>query len=593
MSDGPLETEHGWRNAFLRKIAQFEDPAYVAQGAAGIRRVLDGLIGDRFVQQQLSEIARTGNPAAVALILSGQAPMDKGQSVAIDSGWTLKHIDDRHCLWLLQQWRLVRDCAAEWKTTGGTTALEALLPRLHTWAEVNLVAEALQRSEQLSWHDHATGLRAVNLIWLGCMLRASAIPERQYLPLLFKLVDVHTSVLAAPDFYSKGTNHGFDQAYGLYFMSSVFPISEDQLKGKELGAARLRFEVVSGFNDEGVHIENSPGYHVTMMARLLRAERLIAAIEGVTPANVKRTIEQAMCFLTQAWRPDGTVPLLGDSEAVPVRLEIELLKNYAGFDELSFVATSGARGRKPAALEAVFPNAGYAFLRDAWPTDSHYQGLHLSFKCGYLSQYHRHDDDNTIVLCAFGEDWLVGSGIYKYHEQDELRKYVRSARAHNIMTVDSVACSRNLRTASAVMQPAIVRGSTIAVQAESNMFAGFRYTRRLSYDRATGEIVLVDVMQPTDERDHSFTVRFHVPEERELTILSPTRVRIFSKKTGRAMLIEVDLVPSAGIEVACGQLAPAAGWTSPERGSLKPAKAIGFSLSAAGGVEVTSRISFE
>jgi len=591
--DVRVENEPGWRSAFLRTVAELDDPTYVEKGAADIGLALDELGQSPFVQTQLAEIARTGNPANVPLIIAGHAPMDKGQSVIIDPGWSLKHVEDRHCLWLLQQWRLVRDCAAEWKSSGRSTALEALLPRLHDWADVNLSADALERSELLSWHDHATGLRAVNMIWLGCLLRASSIPAQQYLPLLFKLVAMHTAVLMAPDFYTKGTNHGFDQAYGLYFMSAAFPISERQRAAQDLAAARLKFEVGSGFDEAGVHIENSPGYHVTMMARLLRAERLMAALEGEAPSDIERTIERAMRFLTYAWKPDGTVPLLGDSEAVPVRIEIELLKTYSGYDELSFVATNGARGRKPDALAAVFANAGYAFLRDAWPSEANYQGLHLSFKCGYLSQYHRHDDDNTILLFAFGEDWLVGSGIYKYHEQDELRKYLRSARAHNIMTANDVACSRSVKTASAVMQPAVSAGTKTTVRAESNMFTGFRYTRSLGYDRGSGEIVVVDAMQPSDEREHSFTVRFHVPEEREVLILSPTRVRIASKKTGKAMLIELDSPPSDGIEIVCAQVGPAGGWTSPERGSIKPAKAVGFNLRAAGPVERTSRIWFE
>lgn len=591
--DVPLESGRGWRADFLRAVAELDEASNVEKGAAELRIALDEATRNPFVLAQLDEIARTGNPANVALIAAGQAPMDKGQSLVIDDRWSLSHVDDRHCLWLLQQWRFVRDCAAEWKNGGTTVALEALLPRLQAWAEVNLAAEALERTERLNWHDHATGLRAVNLIWLSCLLRASTLPEQKYLSLLFKLVSVHTTVLSAPDFYSKGTNHGFDQAYGLYFMSAVFPISPNQRSARDLGAARLRFEVACGFDHEGVHIENSPGYHVTMMARLLRAERLIDALEGGAPSEIERTIELAVRYLTYAWRPDGTVPLLGDSEAVPVRLEIELLKGYRGYDELSYVATKGVRGRKPTGLDAVFTNAGYAFLRDAWPTDPGYRGLHLAFKCGYRSQYHRHDDDNTILLCAFGEDWLVGSGIYKYHEQDELRKYVRSARAHNLMTVDDAPCGRNLKIASASMQPLISDGERVTVQAESNMFAGFRYTRKVTYARKTGEIEIVDVMQPADESTHAYTVHFHVPEEKELAILSPKRVRVVSRKTGKALRIELLSELPGEIEIACGRVDPPAGWTSPERGSIKPAKTIAFGLSAAGRVEVTSRLFFE
>jgi hypothetical protein len=585
--------EPSWKVGFVRNLERLGDDAYVQNGAAAIKRALDELLCNAYVQAQLDEVSRAGDPSAIALIQSGQAPLGKGQSLVIDADWSLKHVEDRHQRWLIQQWRFVRDCAAESRCNKTWYGLEALLPLLRRWTERNLVPEATEHPEQLSWHDHATALRAVNLIWLSCLLRTSPIPETQYLPLLFALVETHTTVLAAADFYTEGNNHGFDQAAGLYFLACAFPISRRQLDAKEVARKRLIFELGWAFNEEGVHIENSPSYHVTMMARLLRAERLLDAFDGVPPLGVTETVEKAMHFLSHAWKPDRTLPLLGDSEAVPVHIDLDTLKGFNGFPELQYVATAGRSGRKPDDLSAIFPKAGYAFLRDAWPSEGEPRGLHLTFKCGYLSQYHRHDDDNTILLFAFGEDWLIGSGIYKYHEQDEIRKYLRSARAHNILSVDDAPCSRILKAAGAVMHTAMIQGAGTTVRAESNMFVGFGYQRSVGYDRETSQITIVDVMQPAEEGEFSLTLRFHVPKEHELALLATDRVRVSSKQSGRSMLIEVESAALVSTEVVSGQASPPLGWTSPQCGLLEPANTIGFKLRGAGRVEVTSQLSFE
>jgi hypothetical protein len=444
----------------------------------------------------------------------------------------------------------------------------------------------------MSWHDHVTALRAINVIWLASLLATALPPTDELLRLVVKLVEIHCAVLSADDFYSVGTNHGFDQAYALYFLTAALPISDSVREAKGVARARLVYELNVAFNEEGVHIENSPSYHATMLMRLLRAQALLRAFDRAELVGVASTIEKAMTFLSHALKPNGCLPLLGDTEALPLRLELDALKDFQGFAHLCHAYSAGKEGIEPPSTSACYPKAGYAFLRDRWPTAGKDDGWHLALKCGFLSTYHRHDDDNTLLVFAFGEDWLIGSGIYKYHEQDPLRKYLRSPEAQNILTVEGALADRNVKEARSSISSFSTKNGVTSLRASSNMYPGFVYERRLVYDRGASTIDLLDVMEPAAGGRNDFVLRFLVPKDRKISVLSPSAVRVTSERSGKSMLIEIQSEAPDIVDVVSGQAEPPLGWTSPQRGVIEPAQTICFKSSAEGRFEMASRITF-
>jgi SAM-dependent methyltransferase len=581
-----------WKIAFVNTLQCLENDAYVREGAAHVSVALTNFKRTPFIEAQIEAVARSGDEAAVKLILSGRLPLGRGRSAVIDPAWSLEGLDDRNDRWLIQQWFFIRDCVFQWRREQDFSALLELWPSLLRWTDVNLAQGALSRPDELSWHDHTTALRALNLISLGALLHASPLADERHLAVLFKLIEVHTAVLRADDFYTVGTNHGFDQAYALYFLACAFPLSPTQREARMVARERLVFELSQAFNEEGVHIENSPGYHTSMLGRLPKAKELLDAFDGPGQVHIAGTAERAIDFLTHALKPNGSLPLLGDTEALPLRLELETLKQFSAASMLRYAYTNGKEGTLPQALSAVYPKAGYAFLRDRWPTPSDAGSLHLTFKCGFLSSYHRHDDDNTILLFAFGEDWLIGSGIYKYHEQDDLRKYVRSAQAQNVVDIVDVVADRNVTNARSAITDVTTAGMVTTIKGVSRMYPGFNYERTLTYDRAISQITLVDVIEPVDELAHDYVLRFHIPRDKKVEVLSPARVQITSQQSERWLLLQVQTETLDNVDVASGQLTPPLGWTSPQRGIVEPAQTVSFKARATRRFEITSTLSF-
>lgn len=580
-----------WKNTFEYVLEQLNDPDYVQTGLANLKQYIARIDDTPFIQAQLKAVGRSGDSAGAETLRAGQFSLGKARRVSLDDHWSMGSIEDRSDRWILQQWMFVRDCVWEWKQRKSAEALEAVLPRVTQWTNINLSSASLERGEDLAWHDHTTALRALNLIWLVYLLKATGAPEDSYLATVFKLIQIHTSVLASDSFYSIGTNHGFDQAYALYLLTTVFPISNAQKDARPIARDRLVHEMNVGFNSEGVHIENSPGYHVAMLPRLLKAQALLDAFDEDEHSNVKDTVEKAMHFLTHCLKPDTTVPLLGDTETIPQTADLDALKEFSGFSQLQYAYTGGKAGEEPAELTAVYPEAGYAFMRDRWRSPDNPHCTHLSFKCGFLSTYHRHDDDNTILLHAFGEDWLIGSGIYKYHEEDPIRRYLRSPEAHNLLSVDGVAPDRTLQSVRSYIKSYSTTDGVTRLAAKSQMFPGFTYEREVTFEPSGPEIRLNDKMMASSRTPCAFWLRFHVPGHLSVKVLSLRRVIVSSPQSDTALLITLATLPDV-VDVVCGQTMPPLGWTSPERGIIKPAQAVCFMMNGPGSIDITSRLSF-
>lgn len=88
--------------------------------------------------------------------------------------------------------------------------------------------------------------------------------------------------------------------------------------------------------------------------------------------------------------------------------------------------------------QRVFPISGYAIFRDGWPENGSWKNMfHIVVTAGILSGYHSHCDDGSFVVYAFGEDWIIDSGMYNHNQKDSIRRYMRSRAAHNIPIIEN------------------------------------------------------------------------------------------------------------------------------------------------------------
>jgi len=262
----------------------------------------------------------------------------------------------------------------------------------------------------MAWNDHAYALRTMMLSKL--YLLGDQRMQNMVGPLLKKAV----SFLTNEENYDPQSNHGWDQAKALLVASKL---TENDTN---LAIDRFRDELTNAFSSEGVHVENSPHYHVHMMNNLVTTIELFTEmdIEDSFVNEMYKIAESTILYYNVILREDGTIPCIGDSHQNPPKLN-NITKNFIEKN----TKTDTSVGYYP------FPETGYCYWKDYWGNLS----VYLSLKNSHLSRYHRHDDDLSLTLNIGGIDVFIDGGLYKYEEKDEHRIYLRSPFSHSTIVL--------------------------------------------------------------------------------------------------------------------------------------------------------------
>jgi uncharacterized heparinase superfamily protein len=191
-------------------------------------------------------------------------------------------------------------------------------------------------------------------------------------------------------------------------------------KGIAFALDALADNAEADFLPDGVHIELSSHYHCIALRNFLDVIELTQDNNIVVPERLLQVIEKARYFASALHKPDGLIPMLGDADTGDYR---------------AMLGTILSVGRV-----ALFPDAGYVFLRDAAAVAGDPDGQYLVFDCGPLGEgNHGHLDCLSFELAAFGRSLIVDPGRYTYFEggAPNARAAFRRTAAHNLVQVDS------------------------------------------------------------------------------------------------------------------------------------------------------------
>lgn len=292
-----------------------------------------------------------------------------------------------------------------------------------------------ESAPEMAYHDETTAQRLLGVI---AALDLPDLDEGQR-STLTEFADRTASVLAEPDFHSGLNNHGMFQDLALLTWSVLVAPAEDHAGDVawSLAEGRLDAYFASCFTSDGVHVENTPTYHV-MVSRYLPILAGIFRHAGTSSAALyEGLLEGAERYAVHAVTPEGIYPPVSDTQRRPLDTETNLRTFIGG--EFEYAATAGTRGRRPQELTAVFPRSGYAMTRSAWGDP---EATFVYFSCAYNADYHKHSDELSVFLRSAGRDLLCEAGGYGYNWKDPLTKYAYSSAAHNTLLVDGKGLPR-------------------------------------------------------------------------------------------------------------------------------------------------------
>lgn len=431
--------------------------------------------------------------------------------------WSLGQPGRDNLSWQLHSLNFLKDFALAYSSTGDNQYLEYVNDAILDWIDKNIGTDF---PSKFSWNDHSSAFRLINLGHYFLFLVRKQIFDIGIIKAIIRIADKHQKVLLANDFYVRGTNHGLDQAYALFQSTLFFPVITNCDDVKSIAVDRLSFEVMKSFSEDGVHIENSPEYHDMILASSLLINDFVRQSEGMDIiANLDAFAGSALEYLAYVLRPDGVFPPIGDSLAIPPRNKFLHQQELEQHREFLWALTKGNEGVQPTKICKVFPTSGYAIFRSKKNLLPYVDSVHMVFKCGYLSHYHRQDDDNNVVLFAYAQEWLTDGGLYVHDHENPQRIHMRSHLAHNVSAPSGVEV---IRAPCPIPCPGITayhdEGDVFWVEGKTSMFKGFSYSRKLSYDGAFN-IGIVDKIEKTGEAaSQEFVQYWHIPIDKEVDI---------------------------------------------------------------------------
>jgi len=274
------------------------------------------------------------------------------------------------------------------------------------------------------WEPYPVSLRIVN--WIKLFLRQD-FRKHIHADWLDSLYD-QARWLERNIEYHILANHYLKNGKALLY-AGVFFEGADADRWLKQGSKILSEQAREQILPDGGHYERSPMYHSIVVEDYLDALNLTAGYPEQVPServDGQRTqVTQALDFLHDICLPGGSIPLFNDS-AFGIAPSVTALTEYAA-RLFGYERPTRGQGLQVSAHDA----SGYFVIRNRDDV--------LVVDCGEVGpDYqpgHAHCDTLSFELVSDGHPIVVDSGVYDY-EDSEMRRYVRSTRAHNTAMVD-------------------------------------------------------------------------------------------------------------------------------------------------------------
>lgn len=263
----------------------------------------------------------------------------------------------------------------------------------------------------LLWNDHAVAARIVVLadFWQQYR-RVPDLMDGEAARLVLGLVARGIEMAERPGHYNARTNHGVMQDMALWHAHIAFPGLPQAEDSAAVAFQRLAKHLPYYLGPEGLVLEHSAGYHRFGVELLGRAFVYMRLSGQAVPPEWRVRYEKGLQFEARLRRPDGTLPLVGDTQAA--RLERPL--RVARFRD----------GRAPTVLEPysppapgegrwLYPVSGYAVSWTGAKDASASQQAVVRWS-RFEGHAHKHADEMAVNYWHRGVEWWTSVGYWPY-----------------------------------------------------------------------------------------------------------------------------------------------------------------------------------
>lgn len=424
-------------------------------------------------------------------------------------------------------------------------------------------------SSDMAYHDETTAQRLICLLRVEKVL--SEFASKNSMSLIRSLMDDTAAMLSDSAFHSAGNNHGMFQDLALLYYAILAGWITENARDRylKLSLGRLRDYFSSCFTSEGVHVENTPTYHLMVCRKVALVQRLTNAANHPDAARYSTLLAKAEKYATHALMPDGRYPPISDTAQKRVNNSASLAVFPS--PEFLYAASAGRKGKPAKERFLVLPDTGYLVYRSAWGDTN---ATYLFFSAAYHSGYHKHSDDLSIFLRSQGLDLLAESGPYSYDYKDPFSRYAYSQFSHNSLVVDGKSLPRTDGRSSTVGLDALHQtAERTEVEGVNGRYGDTVHRRKLAIDDSSGvpKISVSDTI--SSDSEHTYELLWNLGPEVSV-VLHGQGFELF-RGTKKLMDLSFSADAPTAISLHKGRLKPRPmGWTFPAFGEAVPSSTV-------------------
>ena len=261
-------------------------------------------------------------------------------------------------------------------------------------------------------NDHAVSARVPVLTEFWRLYRHSPNYRPEVGNAVFRMIGRASWLLADPSRFTVATNHGVMQNLAVCNINLAFPTLPGTEDYCRLARERLNQQFAFLVNDEGFVLEHSPGYQEFDLRLIAIAFRYMTLSKLEIPEPWLRKYQAAQQVYAQLRRPDGSLPLFGDTDggegdAGPV---IAVVDNQGQAGKLT------RRSWSPNDAVLLAPVAGYCLWWNGlgdWPVSNRLSQTAISWSY-FQGMGHKHADEMSLAFWARGTSWWANVGYWPY-----------------------------------------------------------------------------------------------------------------------------------------------------------------------------------
>lgn len=350
----------------------------------------------------------------------------------------------------------------------------------------------------------------------------------------------HTADTIARELQSHGGNNWYvSMARALYVTAVYLPELSEAAAWEPFAVRSVEWFLRTHFKGDQVYRE--PTFHYqAYVADLANTMDRMARVNGRTlPATITRPADWIADSLFATRMPNLEPALVGDANHA--RSGFGAIANSGernDWDDFTWVATRRAEGTVPTQGSTIYP-ISFAVQRSGWDEDARYMLINNQ-NTNYTAS-HRHPDDLSLVMAAYGRPLIVDPGAADY-SSDPTSVWMRyTTEAHNTVEVDGEPQEAGVTRASWVWR------SNAGLDLYRGEAHGYRPVihDRVVYFIKPGFWVVSDAMTGAQD-SHDYRQLWHFPGD-PVTVDPQTQVATvgFDTVPGADPVAGVQLVPVA------------------------------------------------